>query len=146
MDLSWNFASNYFHFFLNIISKKGSFIKGRFDIPTTQMFIFIVFVTAGILFEGAFTFPVSLIRSSHPKVFLRKGVLKICSKFTGEHPCLSVISINLQSNFIEIALRHGCSPVNLLHIFRKPFPTNTSEWLLLLYLLVVNHFCKEALL
>ena len=26
-------------------------------------------------------------RSSHPKVFLEKGVLKICSKFTGEHPC-----------------------------------------------------------
>ena len=26
--------------------------------------------------------------------------------------------------------RHGCSPVNLLHIFRTPFPSNTSEWLL----------------
>ena len=25
-------------------------------------------------------------------------------------------------NVIEIALRHGCSPVNLLHIFRTPFP------------------------
>ena len=30
---------------------------------------------------------------------LGKGVLKICSKFTGEHPCRSVISIKLQSNF-----------------------------------------------
>ena len=30
------------------------------------------------------------------------------------------------SNFIEIALWHGCSPVNLLHIFRTPFPRNTS--------------------
>ena len=30
-------------------------------------------------------------RTSHPEVFLRKGVLKICSKFTGEHPCRSVI-------------------------------------------------------
>ena len=38
----------------------------------------------------------------------------------------------LQSNFIEIALRHGCSPVNLLHIFRTPFPRNTSWWLLLI--------------
>ena len=26
-------------------------------------------------------------RSSHPVVYLGKGVLKICSKFTGEHPC-----------------------------------------------------------
>ena len=31
-----------------------------------------------------------------------------------------------QSNFIEIALRHGCSPVNFLHTFRTPFPRNTS--------------------
>ena len=31
-----------------------------------------------------------------------------CSKFTGEHPCRSAISIKLQSNFIEISLRHGC--------------------------------------
>ena len=36
-----------------------------------------------------------------------------------------------QSNFIEITLRHGCSPVNLLHIFRTPFPNNTSGRLLL---------------
>ena len=53
-------------------------------------------------------------RSSHPEVFFRKRVLKICSKFTGEHPCRNVIWIKLQSNFIEIALRHGCSSVNLL--------------------------------
>ena len=63
-------------------------------------------------------------------MFLWKGVLKICIKFTGEHPCRSVISIKLQSNFIEIALWHGCS-VNLLHIFRTPFHRNTSRWLLL---------------
>ena len=36
-------------------------------------------------------------RSSHPEVFLRNGVLKICNKFTGEHPCQSAISIKLQS-------------------------------------------------
>ena len=34
-------------------------------------------------------------------------------------------------NFVEIALRHECSPVNLLHIFRTPFQQNTSEWMLL---------------
>ena len=26
---------------------------------------------------------------------------------------------------------HGCSPVNLLHIFRTPFLNNTSGWMLL---------------
>ena len=38
--------------------------------------------------------------------------------------------------FIEIALRHSCSPVNLLHIFKTPFPRNTSGWLLLLGALI----------
>ena len=65
-------------------------------------------------------------RSSHSKVFLGKGILKICSKFTGELPCRSVLC-----NFIEIALRHGCSLINLLHVFRTPFPKNTSGELLL---------------
>ena len=37
------------------------------------------------------------------------------------------------SNFLEIALRYGCSPINLLHIFRTPFPKNTSWWLLLYF-------------
>ena len=37
-------------------------------------------------------------RSSRPEAFLANSVLKMCSKFTGEHPC-----------------RHRCSPVNLLY-------------------------------
>ena len=70
-------------------------------------------------------------RSSHPEVFLGKGVLRICSKYTGEHPCRSWISIKLLCNFIEISLWHWCSRVNLLHIFRTPFFKNTSHELLL---------------
>ena len=54
-------------------------------------------------------------------MFLKKDVLKICSNFTVEHLCRSVISIKLLCNFIEITLRHRCSPVNLLHIFRNLF-------------------------
>ena len=38
-------------------------------------------------------------------------------------------SVKLLCNFIEIT--HGCSPVNLLHIFRTRFPKNTSDELLL---------------
>ena len=56
---------------------------------------------------------------------------KFCSKCTREHPCGSVISVKLLCNFIEIALWHGCSLVNLLHIFRTLFSRNTSGWLLL---------------
>ena len=55
------------------------------------------------------------------RVKLRKAIRKV-----------SQISLNSEAaNFIEIALRHGCSPVNLLHIFRTPFPKNTSGGLLL---------------
>ena len=78
-----------------------------------------------------YTIPCKKSRSSHPEVFLGKGVLKICSKFTGEHPYRSLITRKLLWNFIEIAFRHGCSPVNLLHVLRTPFPKNTSEGLLL---------------
>ena len=49
----------------------------------------------------------SIIKSSHPEVFLGKGVLKICMKFTGEHPCRSAISIKFQSNFIESHIGMG---------------------------------------
>ena len=35
-------------------------------------------------------------RSSRAKAFLVKRVLKICSKFTGEHPCQGMISIKLK--------------------------------------------------
>ena len=70
-----------------------------------------------------FYFFESKTRSIPPEVFLAKGFLKIYSKFTGEHPCQSVISIKL--------LRHECFPVNLLYFFRTPFPRNTSGGLLL---------------
>ena len=46
-------------------------------------------------------------------MFLWKGVLKICSKFTGQHPCRSVNS-----------------PENSLHIFRTPFYKNICGGLL----------------
>ena len=74
----------------------------------------------------------AIIRSNPPEVIL--GVLKIGIKFTGEHSYRSVISIKLLCNFIEITLRHGCSPVNLLYIFRTPLPKKTSGGLLLDYI------------
>ena len=60
-----------------------------------------------------------------------EAAVQRCCKFTEEHPCRSAISISC------FALQHGCSPVNLLHIFRTLFPENTS-WRLLF-----NHrICK----
>ena len=47
------------------------------------------------------------------------------------------------SQFTEITLWHWCSPVNLLHNFRTPFPENTSGELLLT-LVAVNYFLKNV--
>ena len=78
-------------------------------------------------------------RSNPLEVYSAKGFVKIWSKFTGEHPCRKVISMNLLCNFIEIALWHGCSPVTLLHIFRTPFYKNPHRGLLLQYFVLLIH-------
>ena len=44
----------------------------------------------------------------------------------------SAISIKLQSSFIEITLQHGCSTVNLLHVFITPLHKNISRGLRLM--------------
>ena len=67
--------------------------------------------------------------------------LIICSKFTGKHLSRSVISTKMQNNFIEVGLQHGCSPVNLQHIFRTLFPKIISGALLL----VVDFTSSEGL-
>ena len=59
-------------------------------------------------------------------MFLGKGVLKICIKFTEEHLCRSVLSIKLLCFTLA-----GCSSVSLLHIFRSSFYKNTYRELLL---------------
>ena len=62
--------------------------------------------------------------SSPPVVLSGKGILKKCSKFTGEHPCRSVISIKL-----GVTLRYGYSSENLLHIFRTPYELEGCFWM-----------------
>ena len=43
-----------------------------------------------------------------------------------------------------LALWHGCSAANLLHIFRAPFPKNTSGWLLLVALKYCCSFIQSS--
>ena len=61
--------------------------------------------------------------SSRPEVFLWKGGLKICGKFTEEQPWGSVISVRLRSIFIEIALRAWVFPCKFAAYFQ-----NTIFW------------------
>ena len=63
-------------------------------IPFSQYFTFVynnVFIMYTDVPISAFSQNFSNCKSSHPKVFLGKGALKINSKFTGEHPRRSVI-------------------------------------------------------
>ena len=53
---------------------------------------------------------------------------------------MSKLPSKMLSNFIEITLWHGLSPVNLLHIFRTHFPKNISGWLLLKVILFEFYF------
>ena len=134
----WSFASNCLFFWKICFSFRISWKELIWYINDPDVHI-CIFCNCRSLILGCF-FPLSILnldyliqgtRSSPSEVFLGKGVLKICSKFTEEHPCRSVTSRKLLCNFIEIALWHGFSPVNLLHMFRTPFYKNTSGRLLL---------------
>ena len=122
-EILWFLIKLYFDkAFNNKITKVLLSKNNRPNLITRRQFPLFVHVFS--LYDQYLTFFLTTYcRSSRLEVFLKKGVLKICSKFTGEHPC---------RNFIEITLRHGCSPVNLLHIFRTPFFKNISGWLLLI--------------
>ena len=57
--------------------------------------------------QNSFFIPLKLFHDKQkqpPELFLEKGVLKICSKFTGEHSCRSAISIrdNTHMTFMKI--------------------------------------------
>ena len=72
---------------------------------------------------------------------LRKDVLKIYRKFTREHTSLSVVSIKLLYNFIEIIYGMGFL-VNFQHISITPFYKNTFGRLLLVYLWFSDVFIR----
>ena len=89
-------------------------------------------------------FMTCIVSNSPPDVFLGKGVLKTCSKYTAEHSCRSVISIKLIFNVIEVTLCHGRSPVNLMHIFRTSFPKSSAGGLVsYCQLLNIETFCLK---
>ena len=72
----------------------------------------------------------------HGNVYVIEYFSKFILRFSlGTQQVLT--SIKFLCNFIEITLWHGCSPVNLLHIFRSPFSKKTSGRVLLHY----ENFC-----
>ena len=76
-------------------------------------------------------------RRSHQRCSVKKVFWKYAANLQeNTHAQVRFLTLHLCS-FIEIALQHGCSPVNLLHVFKTLSLKNTSEGLLLLT--VVSH-------
>ena len=72
-----------------------------------------------VLLSGWWNF--SNIEKQSTKGGIMKRYSKNMQQIYGEQRCTSVISIRLQSHFIEITFSYGCSPVSLLHICRTSF-------------------------
>ena len=88
------------------------------------------------LLQGFILGPTLFLLNIKEKKLPSKGVLsKRCSE-NMQHIYRRKSMPKCDFNKVALQLRHGCSPVNLLHIFRTPFPWNTSEMLLLKDLLV----------
>ena len=64
-------------------------------------------------------------RSSLPEVLLGKGVLKIHSKFTGEHPCWSAISNEVAKPLYWNHISAWVFSCKFAAYFRTCFPKNT---------------------
>ena len=86
-------------------------------------------------------------RSSHPEVFLGKGVLKICCKFTTEHLWRSVISIKLLCTSVwafsckfaayfqnTFSWEHLWTAASIIYNLGLESRKGNTLWLLLVYL------------
>ena len=71
----------------------------------------------------------SKVQKKPPRGVLKKRCSESMQQIYRRTPMPKCDFNKIVSNFIEIILRHGSSPVNLLHIFRTPFSSNTSGWL-----------------
>ena len=67
----------------------------------------------------------STLQKHSPRVVPRKRCSEIMRQIYRRTPMLKCDFNKVACNFIDITLQHGCSPVNLLHIFRTPFLKNT---------------------
>ena len=76
-----------------------------------------------------------MLRSSHQRCSLGKGVLRNFAKFTGKHLCQSFFFNKVaglrHATLLKKRLWHRCFPVNFVKFLRRPFLQNTSARLLL---------------
>ena len=107
-----------------------------------HVFKFAQMITIAQCITFEFKYCSKKIQKQPPRGVLRKRCFENVQQIYRRTPCQSTFSIKLLCNFIEIALRHGCSPVNVLHILRTPFNKNNSGRLPL-YIPRILIFLKE---
>ena len=74
----------------------------------------------------------NLVRKQSSRGVLRKGYSEYMQQILGRTPMPKCDFRKVACNFIEITLRHGYSPENLVHVFRTPFFKGISGGLLLI--------------
>ena len=92
-----SFASNYFIIFLKILFQFKK-LWSWFDVPTTQIPIFLFSVSSGVLFDGAFL-PVSIFQADLYSVnFSRASELKACVLV-----CATTDTAHTQISYLTVA-------------------------------------------
>ena len=75
------------------------------------------------------------LRSSHAKVFCKRGILRNFTKFFGKHLCQGLFFNKVAgpgtATLLKKRLWHRCFPVNFAKFLRIPFSKNTSRRLLI---------------
>ena len=72
---------------------------------------------------------IAVFRSSHLEVFLGKSVPKKCSKFTGEHPYRSVISIKMLRTLMpKFDFGNVAKQINPNHTSARVFPCKFAAY------------------
>ena len=99
------------------VSKVLSVVETSVIIILMLFFLYVIQPPRGICSKYA---------ANMQQIYGRTPMLKCDKQFYWNHTSTWVLSLKL-SNFIEITLWHGCSPVNLL---QSPFSKNSSGWLL----------------
>ena len=104
-----------------------------------------VFKSSYFIFLIFFHIYCTILKSSRPEVFCKKGVLRNFTKFTGKHLCRSLFFNKVtglrSATLLKERLWPRYFPVNFAKFLRTPFLKEHLWWLLLNieYLLVIFH-------
>ena len=96
LSVRWLYRSNRYIENIILCFKNIIWLNENYEKTENLKFLDFALVTDGVI---KVFHEVIICKTCDQVIFISYG-LKICRKFTGEHPCRSTISIKLQSNFV----------------------------------------------